>query len=220
MEDILWFGHASFTFTDKKSGNKIYYIDPFHFPKEKDLTKADIIFVTHAHEDHLSPEDIGVILKDDTVIVATSDSLDTLSIKNEKFAVTPNLEYEVKGFKFQTVPAYNTHPDRINFHPQEKGWVGYIFSINGKKIYHAGDTDFIPEMKSFDSLELDLALLPIGGTYTMDVDEAITAANAIKAKRTSPIHYKNLLGEGWREAEDKFKKGVSSSIVILLEEFS
>lgn len=218
MQDVTWFGHASFMFTDKKSGNKIYYVDPFHFPKEKDLTKADMIFVTHAHSDHLSPVDIGLIIKDSTKIIATSDSLDALNLSNEKIAVTPNKEYEVNGFKFQTVPSYNTHPGKLSFHPQKNGWVGYIFEINDLKIYHAGDTDFIPEMNAFDTLNLDITLLPIGGTYTMDVNDAIEAANAIKAKKTIPIHYKNLLGENSKEAEEKFRKGVVNSEVVILEE--
>lgn len=204
-------------FTDRASGNKIYYIDPFHFPKDKDLKDADIIFVTHAHPDHLSPEDIGLVLKESTVLVATDDSLITLNLPNEKVAVTPNMEYEVKGFKFQTVPAYNTNTQRP--HKKEYGWVGYIFMINGLKVYHAGDTDLIPEMKAFDKLSLDIAFLPIGGTYTMDVDEAIEAANIIKAKKTAPIHYRRLLGDNYREAEERFKKGVTGSEVVILEQF-
>ncbi len=220
MENITWLGHASFMFVDKNSGNRIYYVDPFHFPKDRDLTKADIIFVTHAHSDHLSPEDIGIILKDDTTIVATKDSLDTLNITQDKFPVVPNKEYDVKGFKFSTVPAYNSHPEKLSFHPQANGWVGYIFELNGLRIYHAGDTDFIPEMKTFDKLSIDVAMLPMGGTYTMDVNEMIKAANAIKAKTTIPMHYKGLLGEKASEAEDKLKKGVTNSKVLIFKELS
>lgn len=219
MEGVTWLGHASFMFEDKESGNRIYYLDPFHFPKEKDLTHADIIFVTHAHHDHLSPEDIGLILKKDTIIVATHDSFKTLNLSNEKIEVVPNKEYEIKGFKFQTIPAYNIKQERVAYHPKSNGWVGYIFEINGQKIYHAGDTDFVPEMENLSTINLDIALLPIGGTYTMDVNEAIKAANAIKAKKVSPIHYKNLLGEKSKEAEEKFRNGVSESEVIILEEF-
>ncbi len=220
MENIRWFGHASFSFVDLKSGGRIYYIDPFHMPKDTStgpLDKADIIFVTHAHHDHLSPADISMLLKDDTVVVATQDSLETLQISQEKFPVTPNNEYKVKDFSFKTIPAYNINPERP--HKKEYGWVGYMFSINGLKIYHAGDTDYIPEMDNLKSENLDIAFLPIGGTYVMTPEEAVEAANAISAKKTIPMHYKMLLGEKIKEGEELFKNGVSNSEVLFLEEF-
>lgn len=218
MENVTWFGHASFSFIDKSSGQRIYYIDPFQLPKSN-LPKADIIFVTHAHYDHLSEGDISSILKDDTVVVATPDSLETLKIKQKKFPVMPNKEYEVKGFKFSTVPAYNIRPERLSAHPRSNNWVGYIFDINGQRFYHAGDTDFIPEMQTFASLGIDVVMLPMGGKYTMDVNEAILAVNAIKAKKVIPMHYKRLLGENYKEAEEKLKKGVVESEVVVLKEF-
>ena len=85
MENITWFGHASFSFVDRKSGSRIYYVDPFQLPKDTSigsLDKADIIFVTHAHPDHLSPSDMSMLLKEDTVVVATEDSLKTLQISH------------------------------------------------------------------------------------------------------------------------------------------
>ncbi|MEX2007217.1 MAG: MBL fold metallo-hydrolase [Candidatus Levyibacteriota bacterium] len=219
FNDITWFGHASFMFVDSKTGQKIYYVDPFQLPSQ-DLDKADIVFVTHAHHDHLSEGDINHILKEDTVVVATSDSLETLSISAKKYPVEPNRQYDVRGFNFETVPAYNTNPQKLNFHPKSNNWVGYIFEINGKKIYHAGDTDFIPEMRDLASKNLDIAMLPMGGTYTMDVEEMIEAANAISAKYTIPMHYKRLLGEKAKEAEEKLKSGVKNSQVLILEEVS
>lgn len=217
--DITWFGHASFMFVDSKTGQKIYYVDPFQLPA-KNLDKADVVFITHAHPDHLSEGDISHILKDDTVIVATPDSLETLSISVKKYPVEPNQKYDVHGFIFETVPAYNINPERLNFHPQSNNWVGYIFEINGKKIYHAGDTDFIPEMRNLASKKLDIAMLPMGGTYTMEVSELIEAANAISAKYTIPMHYKRLLGDSAREAEEKLKSGVKNSEVVILDEVS
>lgn len=220
MENITWFGHASFSFVDRKSGSRIYYVDPFQLPKDTSigsLDKADIIFVTHAHPDHLSPSDMSMLLKEDTVVVATEDSLKTLQISQEKFSVTPNNEYTVRDFSFKTVPAYNTNPSRP--HKKGYGWVGYVFSINGLKVYHAGDTDYISEMDNLKSENLDIALLPIGGTYVMTPEEAIEAANAISAKKTIPIHYKMLLGDKTKEGEEIFKNGVTNSEVIFLEEF-
>ncbi len=218
MENIRWFGHASFSITDTKSGNKIYFIDPYQLP-ELGPEKADIIFITHAHPDHLSLGDIDHILKSETIVVATSDSLVTLKIPDsQKFNVTPNQEYEIKGLKFETVPAYNVAPEKLNFHPKTNNWVGYIIFVNNLKIYHAGDTDFIPEMKTFAAKKLDVAMLPMGGDYTMGVEEMVEAANAIAAKVTIPMHYRRNIGEDYPAHEEKLKKGVKNSKVLILEE--
>lgn len=219
MDNINWLGHASFFFLDK-NGNKIYFIDPFEL-NERALVKADIIFITHAHPDHFSQKDIEKIIKDDTIIIATKNVLEKIDIPNDrKILVFPNKSYNLKGFSFQTIPAYNNHPEKLNFHPQKNNWVGYIFNLNGKKIYHAGDTDFINEMKSLKKLNLDIAMLPIGGTYTMGAEEASKAANEISAKITIPMHYKNLLGEKHLEEAEKFKKLVVNSKVLILEELN
>ena len=135
-----------------------------------------------------------------------------------KFAVEPNKSYEIKGFKFQTIPAYNIHPEKLNFHPKANNWVGYIFELNGKKIYHAGDTDFIPEMRNLQTLNLDVAMLPIGGKFTMSAEEAAEAANAIAAKITVPMHYRRLNPESHQTLEEKFKQLVTNSEVVVLEE--
>ena len=220
LEDVRWLGHAGFSFTDKETGNKVYYVDPFKLPNPNGLERADLVFITHAHYDHLSPDDINLLLKPETTVVATPDSLKTLNITQEKFPVEQNNSYEIKGFKFDTVPAYNVKPERLKFHPKKNNWVGYIFRLNGLKIYHAGDTDFIPEMQEFPKFELDFAMIPMGGTYTMDVDEAIEAANAISAKVSIPMHYKSMLGDRSKEAEEKFKNGVTNSRVMILKELS
>src|SRR3989344_1816653 len=217
MENINWLGHASFFFNDKNL-NKIYFVDPFEL-KNKNLEPADIILITHAHYDHFSKADIQKILKEDTIVVAPPDILEKIKISpDRKISVSPNQKYNVKKFSFSTIPAYNNVSERLAFHPKANNWVGYIFEINSQKIYHAGDTDFIEEMKSLDKLGIDVALLPIGGTYTMDVNQAVEAANAIGAKITIPMHYKNLLGEKYKNAEEEFKKLVINSKVIILEE--
>ena len=219
LDDISWLGHASFFFTDK-NGNKVYFVDPFQLG-ERTLEKADLIFITHAHPDHFSQGDIDKIIKNDTTIIAPPDILEKIAIDNKrKVTVEPNKNYVVKGFSFQTIPAYNNNPERLSFHPQKNNWVGYIFNLNGKKIYHAGDTDFIDEMKALKDLGLDVAMLPIGGTYTMYVDEAANAANAICAKITVPMHYKNVLGKAHSNAEETFKKLVTNSKVVIFEELA
>lgn len=218
LENIRWFGHASFSIADSLNGNRIYFIDPFELP-DLGSEKADLIFITHAHYDHLSEGDINHILKSETTVIATPDSLATLKIPNEqKFEVRPNNSYEVQGTKFETVPAYNIRPERLNFHPKSNNWAGYILFVNNQKIYHAGDTDFIPEMQNLASKSLDIAMLPMGGTYTMEVKETIKAANAIAAKVTIPMHYRKLLGNKYKEAEEELKKGVTNSKVVILGE--
>jgi len=217
MENIQWFGHASFSFVDQK-GRRVYYVDPFEL-KPTNLEKADLVFITHAHPDHFSPNDLAKILKDETIIIAPPDILAQIERSEDlKQAVEPNKNYAVSGFKFQTLPAYNSHPDKLNFHPKRSNWVGYIFELNGKKIYHAGDTDFIPEMKNLQSLNMDIAMLPIGGHYTMDVEEAAKAANSIAAKITIPMHYRRLNPENYQALEERFKKLVMNSQVVILEE--
>ncbi len=247
LSSIKWYGHASFMFTDKASGNRIYYVDPFEFksdskenpnrersigPSRKsgnspiaqsataDLRSsdlgADIIFITHAHYDHCDPDSVKKIMKPTTVIVVPGGCKEKLKVDAEFIDAVPNREYDVKGFKFRTVPAYNVKPDRLQYHPKSSNWVGYIFSLNNQTIYHAGDTDFIPEMKQLG--EINVAMLPIGGTYTMDADEAIVAANTIAADVTVPMHYRRLLGNNYKAAEEKFKAGVKNSKVVILEQ--
>lgn len=222
MDDIKWLGHASFFFEDR-SGNKIYFVDPFELENRK-LEKADLIFITHAHYDHFSQGDIDKIIKDDTIIIAPPDILKQIDEKSlpagRQVKVEPNQNYTLKDFKFSTIPAYNHRPGREEKHPRRNNWVGYIFELNGKKIYHAGDTDFTDEMKKLKDLNLDVAMMPMGGNFTMDVDEMIEAADWIAAKITIPIHYKRLLGENYKEAEEKLKSGVTNSQVVILIEFS
>lgn len=215
LDSIKWLGHASFMLADEASGNRIYYVDPFEL-KGSSYEKADIVFITHAHYDHCDLSAVKKILKPATVIVVPGGCREKLDLPAEFVEVVPNSSYEIKGFKFRTVPAYNVKPERLQYHPKASNWVGYIFYINNQTVYHAGDTDFIDEMKNLG--EINVAMLPIGGTYTMDVDEAIAAANAIKAGITVPMHYRMLLKEKSAAAEEKFKSGVKNSRVVVLEE--
>lgn len=213
---ITWLGHASFFFNDT-NGKTIYYIDPFDL-HSRNLNKADLVFITHAHPDHCSFEDLKKILKEDTVVIAPPDCLSLIDIENEKFPVSPSQQYTVRNFDFLTLPAYNAKPERLQAHPKTNNWVGYVFTINGRKFYHAGDTDYIPEMETLRAIHIDVAMLPIGGTYTMDATEAAKAANSINAKVTIPMHYKRLLGDKASIAEETFKKLVTNSSVMILKE--
>lgn len=205
VENLEWLGHASFKIT----GEKVIYIDPFKLKGNEE--KADLILITHEHFDHCSPEDISKIQKEDTIIVAPEDCKAKLTGNME--TILPNSEKTVAGIKIETIPAYNIDKFRepgIPFHPKENNWIGYIININSKRIYHAGDTDNIPEMKTLK--DIDIALLPVGGTYTMTAEEAAQAANIIKAKLTIPMHYNDIVGT--KDDADKFKELVEGNVEI------
>ncbi len=213
LDKIKWFGHASFSL--ENSNKNFYFVDPFDL-KSKPKEEADAVFITHAHYDHWSPKDIEKTLGKETIVVLVNGCETALPVSTVKIIKTePFREINVGGIKVLTVPAYNTKPERKNFHPKENKWVGYIFELDNARIYHAGDTDFIPEMKELGNL--DVAMLPIGGTYTMDVSEAIEAANVIKSKITVPMHYRRLLGVKAKDAEEKFVSSVKGRVEILEE---
>lgn len=171
---------------------KVIYFDPFELG-EKVLRDADIIFITHSHYDHFSPEDIKKIKNDNTKIVITKDLLQkTINCGfNEKdvLSVVPNNEYNFEGIDFKTIPAYNIKKE---FHKREYDWVSYILKIEDNTVYVAGDTDATEEAKG---VRCDIALVPVGGTYTMNAEEA---ANLIKKilpnKMAIPTHYQTVVG--------------------------
>jgi len=214
LDNLTWFGHSSFMVKDGKTGESFYFLDPFDFKKTPN-TKASAIFITHAHYDHWSPNDIRKVITDTTSVVGVK-GCDKLSLSSGQFTlVYPNQTFITSGIRVKTIPAYNMKPDRVTYHPRENQWVGYVFEFNGGRVYHAGDTDFIPDMKTLK--DIDVAMLPIGGTYTMDVREAIEAANTIKAKVTIPIHYKRLLGINAKKAEEEFVSGVKGKVAVMKE---
>jgi L-ascorbate metabolism protein UlaG (beta-lactamase superfamily) len=201
---IHWLGHSAFRIEDNSTQ---IYIDPFKLPAN--LPKADIIFITHAHYDHFSVEDIARIKKDSTIIVATKDV--TSKIGKGTVTVVPGQNYTVGSLKVMTVPAYNLDK---KFHPKGNNWVGYIITLsNGQKIYHAGDTDFIPEMRKVIT---DIALLPCGGTYTMTAQQAAEAANIFKPKVLIPMHWGDIVGS--KADAEEVKKLHKGETVILKPE--
>ena len=180
IENIHWLGHASF----RIDAEKTIYIDPWKLAKG--ARKADLILITHDHYDHCSPEDVAKIAKDDTVVVTIAAAAPKL--KGDVRIVKPGDSLTVAGIPIEAVPAYNVGKQ---FHPKEAGHVGFIVTVGGQRIYHAGDTDVIPEM---DDIQADIALLPVGGTYTMTAEEAAQAANKIKPKVAVPMHYGTIVG--------------------------
>jgi L-ascorbate metabolism protein UlaG (beta-lactamase superfamily) len=201
---IKWLAHAGFQI---KANGKIIYIDLEKHGETAE--KADLILVTHSHSDNCDPEKIKNVRKKDTVIIAPEDCVSKIggNIKTLK----PGEETSVGNIRVKAVKAYNYKRFRSPgnpFHPKGFG-VGYLIMTEGKTIYHAGDTDFIPEMRKLGPI--DVALLPSGSTYTMDNAEAAEAAIAIKPKTVIPMHR-------WDTNPEEFKKNVEakSKIRVLL----
>ena len=188
--------------------DKIIYVDPFKIGQK--YNDADYIFCTHSHYDHFSPEDIEKVKKEDTIIIVPSDLEEQARkiFNNNVVIVEPAKEYQIKDLKFKTTYAYNINK---KFHPKENKWVGYIIELNNKKYYIAGDTDNIEEIQN---IECDIALIPIGGTFTMDYKESAELANTIKADIVIPTHYGSIVGE--KEDAIKFKELVKDKKVEIL----
>ncbi len=197
--------HAAFKITD---GKIAVYIDPFEVKEKRG--DADIIICTHDHYDHCSLEDIEKLAKTGTVIVAAVNCRSKLvGIPFEKRFIAPGEKVEVLGVLIEAVPAYNIGK---RFHPKNYQGIGVILTIGGVSIYHAGDTDFIPEMEKLENI--DIALLPVSGTYVMDWKEAVKAAEAIKPKVAIPMHYGSIVGS-LKDAE-YFKEQVSKICEVVI----
>ncbi len=179
---VHWLGHAAFKL--ESENGVVLYIDPYQLPEN--LQKADAILITHDHFDHLSQEDVSKVQKEDTVIFGPTSVGEKVKLKFHK--MSPGDLADFREIKIEAVPSYNTNK---NFHPKENENLGYIVTIDGLRIYHAGDTDHIPEMKD---IKADIALLPVGGTYTMNVQEAAEAARVIKPAIAVPMHYGTVAG--------------------------
>lgn len=190
----------------KVVGNKTIYFDPYCI--EEETHDADIIFVTHDHYDHYDLPSIQKLMKEDTLIVIPSSCLSNVTnsdIKKESFfGVSPNSEYTIKDIKVSTVPSYNSNKE---FHKKEYNWVGYIVEMKQEKIYVAGDTDNIEELHS---INCDIALIPIGGTYTMTPVEAADLINTIKPNIVIPTHYAKIVGT--KEDANIFKDNLNPEI--------
>lgn len=189
--EIKWLGHAGFMIKN----SKVIYIDPYNI---KEGEKADFIFITHDHYDHCSVADMTKIVKPGTKIIIPADCQSKIT----RFMVPVQIEVVEKGqiLDFQDIqvdvfPAYNVDK---SFHPKEEEWIGYLIKMKDVLIYHAGDTDIIPEMQKLTGYGSNgkkfVALLPVGGRFTMTAEEAVDAAKLIKPSVAIPMHYGSIVG--------------------------
>lgn len=191
--DIKWLGHAGFLIQN----SKVIYVDPYRI--KDGLPKADIILLTHGHYDHCSVEDIQKVIKSGTRIVLTADAQSKIT----RFEVPIRIEIAEAGQEFDfgsvkvnCVPAYNVDKP---FHGKDEEFLGYVVKMNEVIIYHSGDTDVIPEMQRLTGHNQPnktfVALLPVGGRFTMNAEEAFEAVKIIKPSIAIPMHWGAIVGD-------------------------
>ncbi|HET9177304.1 MAG TPA: MBL fold metallo-hydrolase [Terriglobia bacterium] len=207
--DFTRIAHDTFRVT----GSKVIFTDPFKVSK---LDQADIILLSHDHFDHLSLDDLNKVCTPESIIVASPSceaGLKQVKAKEMHF-IEPGQELNVDRVAIEAVPAYNINkfrePGKL-FHPKDAKGVGFVFEMDGTRVYYAGDTDFIPEMKS---IRCDIALLPVSGTYVMTADEAAKAAQTINPRIAVPMHYAAIVGT--EEDALKFKSAVTNCEVQIV----
>lgn len=198
--ELSWLGHSGFLINDRKA----IYIDPYNITRNE--PKADIILITHSHYDHCSIADIEKIVKDGTKIILTPDCQSKITKFNHKIEmqiIEPGQEIKLGSIRINSVPAYNLSK---SFHPKNENWLGYVIKFENVILYHAGDTDCIDEMKNLTGYAKKgnefIALLPVGGNYTMNAEEAAKAASIIKPTLAIPMHYGSIAGS--KEDAEKF----------------
>lgn len=197
-------------------GAPIVYLDPFRMPEEPH--DADYALVTHAHFDHFSPEDLARVMGPHAVIIAPSSmeaDIRGCAVAQKAAAVhfmSAGDVLELPGLAVEAVPAYNVQPERLGCHPRENGWLGYVLTIDGVRYYAAGDTDQTP---GNEQVRCDVALIPIGGTYTMDPAQAAAFANTIAPRVVVPIHYGSIVGSP--ADADAFAAAVDPAIDVILK---
>jgi len=184
IERFTWFKQSAYRWD---GDGATVYIDPWGVPEG--APEADVIFITHAHDDHFQPEEIQRLIGKDTQIVAPRDIAAELSGNVQP--VSPGDTVEAGGIKGQAVPAYNIAEERLEMHPKENGWVGYLLQLGDTTYYHAGDTDHLTDL---ETISPQVAFVPVGGTFTMDASEAAGLVRIMLPQLAVPMHYGFLAG--------------------------
>ena len=197
---LHWLGHASF----RLDGPPTIYLDPWRLKGR--LPQADVILISHDHHDHCSPDDVKRISGPGTVIVASTTA--AIKLRGDVRALRPGERTTVGEVEIEAVPAYNV---KKSYHPRQAGHVGFIVTVGGERLYFAGDTDRIPEMVD---ITCDVALLPVGGTYTMDAAEAAAAAADIEPRVAVPMHWGAGVA-GTRDDAERFRSLYDGQVAIL-----
>ncbi len=182
--------------------DKIIYFDPYDI--NEDYHDADYIFITHDHYDHYDSASIKKVKKSTTKIILPKN----LKLETNSFEVEPYKSYTLDNLKFETIPSYNINKE---YHPKEKAYLGYNLFLQNKRLYVMGDTDRTPEA---DKVKTDICFVPIGGEYTMNVDEATAYINDLKPKKAIPIHYGKIIGN--INLGEEFKSKINKNIEVEL----
>lgn len=207
-ENIEVFTQSSIKITD---GENHIYIDPLGIKEE--FCDADYILITHDHYDHFSPEDIKKVACENTVLIVPekmkAKTLKEINFINKIESISPNQNKKINNLYIETIPAYNIIKP---FHLKIFGWVGYILEIGGKRIYIAGDTD---KTKEAEAVHCDIAMVPIGGTYTMNAKKAAELINIIQPEVAIPTHYGSIVGN--KNDGELFKENVKAPVKVELK---
>jgi L-ascorbate metabolism protein UlaG (beta-lactamase superfamily) len=190
LEEVEWLGHSGFRVC---AGARTIYIDPYRIPAGE--AKADLVLITHSHYDHFSIQDLERLTKPGTHVIAPAAVAERLD--GDVHSIRPGevIETDIPGVDVRAIPAYNTSKrdgEGRPFHPREAGCVGYELNVRGERLYHAGDTDVIPEMDWV--VGADVALLPVSGVYVMTPLEAAEAARRIQPVVAVPMHWGEHIG--------------------------
>lgn len=185
--------------------NQIIYFDPFRI--ERESHDADLIFLTHDHYDHFSPEDIGKVEKSDTVFVAPLCMKEVLKGRNAVLLKQGEAK-EVSSLEVRAIASYNVFKP---FHPKRKGYLGYVVTIEGKRVYVAGDCDVNEDNRK---VKCEIALLPIGGTFTMDYKQAAGLINEIVPELAIPTHYGDVAGD--KKDGERFRQRINDPVRVEL----
>lgn len=199
--EIKWINHATFRIS---YGDEVIYIDPWKLKKSR--RDATLVLISHDHHDHFSTDDIEKVRQSETRFISSADVVEKYG---DGIVLKPGQAVKQKGVTITGVHAYN--PNK-RFHLKQNEWLGFVIDIASKRIYYAGDTDITDQMKELS--DIDIALLPVGGTYTMNAQEAAKATEFLKPKTAIPYHWGDIIGE--RTDAERFAELADCKVTILL----